>query len=324
MSYRRLRVLGIFVGCTSCLILGSIPAAAQFMSHNFRGDFGVLAGTQPPPGWYVAGGYVRFDTDTLRDNDGNEITFDPLNRGDVAANGYAVGFWRVTEKKILGGNYSFMAFPAFTDNKFQAPILGLYGSTSVGLTDLYFQPINLGWHTKQSDYTAGIGMVAPTGSFDPEADDNLGLGMWSFELFGGGTWYFDEAKKWHFATVAFYETHSKKEDTDIRVGDILTLEGGLGRSFMEGAITVGLAYDAQFKITEDDVGDLQPVFDLFNIGKHQVYSFGAEATLPLATKKKLYGFVTARYMWDTGARNTFEGQTFVLLASFPVPSVALQ
>jgi hypothetical protein len=44
----------------------------------------------------------------------------------------------------------------------------------------------------------------------------------------------------------------------------------------------------------------------------------------MATKNTLIGFITARYMWDFGARNTFEGGSFVLLATFPVPSMALQ
>jgi hypothetical protein len=68
--------------------------------------------------------------------------------------------------------------------------------------------------------------------------------MWSFEFFAGTTIYIDEAKSWHFATTAFYETHTEKKDTDIRVGDILTLEGGLGKSFMYGALSVGAAYYA--------------------------------------------------------------------------------
>jgi len=306
------------------LTLSSSYARAQFMSHNFRGDFGVLAGTQPPPGWWVAAGYVRFDTDTLRDDDGNSITIDPLERGSISANGYAAGFWRVTEKKIFGGNYSFMAFPAWTDNKVEAPILGLAQETGTGFTDLYFQPINLGWHRERADYIAAIGVVAPTGSYDPDAPDNLGLGMWSFELSGGATWYLDAAKSWHFATAAFYETHTTKKDTDIRVGDILTIEGGFGKSFMEGALTVGVAFDAQWKITEDDPGELQPVFDMLNVGRHRVYGVGVEATLPIATKKKLIGFLTGRYMVDVEARNTFEGTSFVLLATFPVPSVSLE
>jgi hypothetical protein len=48
----------------------------------------------------------------------------------------------------------------------------------------------------------------------------------------------------------------------------VSIEGGLGRSFLEGAATLGIAFDAQRKMTADDPGELQPVFDMLNIGKH--------------------------------------------------------
>jgi hypothetical protein len=93
-------VLAMMIGLL-VLTLASSYAHAQFMSNNFRGDFGVLAGTQPPPGWWAAAGYV-----------------------------------------------------------------------------------------------AAIGLVVPTGSYDPDALDNLGLEMWSFELSGGATWYPDAAGRY--------------------------------------------------------------------------------------------------------------------------------
>jgi len=71
--------------------------------------------------------------------------------------------------------------------------------------------------------------------------------------------------------ISLFETHSKKKGTDIQVGDIVTLEGGFGKSFLEGALTIGLAFDAQWKVTEDDPGELQPIFDLLELGKHRVY-----------------------------------------------------
>jgi hypothetical protein len=87
--------------------------------------------------------------------------------------------------------------------------------------------------------------------------------MWSYEFSGGTTLYLDKAKSLSFATSAFWEIHSKKDGTDIRVGPImlagvkvgqlLTLEGGFGKSFLQGAASVGLAYYAQWKITRDDL-----------------------------------------------------------------------
>ena len=36
----------------------------------------------------------------------------------------------MTEKKVLGGNYSFQIYPAFTDNALEAPALGVDDSVS--------------------------------------------------------------------------------------------------------------------------------------------------------------------------------------------------
>ena len=89
---------------------------------------------------------------------------------------------------------------------------------------------------------------------------------------------------------------------------------------MQGAANVGLAYYAQWKVTEDDLGiDLD-----LAIGKHRVYGVGPELTFPIATKKKLIGFLNARYLWETGARTTLQGNSFVLTATFPIPSIPLE
>ena len=305
------------------VLAGLVPesAKAQFLGHNFHGDYGLQGATQPPPGFWLAAFYLRYDGDRLRDRNGDEVKIDPEGRGELDTNSYVLGLWWVSNTKILGANYSLAVFPAFTDNVLEAPIFGLDQRTDTGLTDLYIQPINLGWHTERADYTAGLGVYAPTGTYDPEASDNLGLGMWSFELFGGGTFYLDQKKSWHFATMAFYETHTKKEDTDIQVGDILTLEGGLGKSFREGSIHAGLAYYAQWKMTEDDLGFEFPGDR--QLGKHRVYGLGPELTLPIATSKKLIGFVNFRYFWEFGARSTLEGNTFTFTLNFPIPSISL-
>jgi len=46
------------------------------------------------------------------------------------------------------------------------------------------------------------------------------------------------------------------------------------------------------------------------LGRNRVYAFGPEVSFPLASKKKLYGFLDLRYLWETGARTTLEGNTF--------------
>ena len=314
-----LPVLSLFI------ILQSSAAFASFAGHNTKGDFGLQSGSQPAPGFYaIAPMYYRYDADTLRDSDGNAISPDPEDLGSLTANAYIFGLIWVSEYKIFGGNYSFQIYPGFTDNALEAPLFGLNEGTSTGLADLYFQPINLGWHTSRADFTTGIGVYAPTGEYELGGSDNRGLGMWTLELFAGSTVYFDEAKSWHAATTAFYETHSDKDGTNINVGDILTLEGGLGKSFMSGMISVGASYYAQWKMTEDSFGPDDRTFSNRSDGKHSVYGAGPELTVPLATSKKLYGVLNARYFWEFDAESTFEGETFLLTLTLPIPSVPLQ
>jgi hypothetical protein len=88
---------------------------------------------------------------------------------------------------------------------------------------------------------------------------------------------------------------------------------------MDGALVAGLTYYAQWKVTEDELG---AGIKLPN--KHRIYGLGPEVTLPIASKNTLFGFLTMRYVWETGARSTLEGNTFVALLTFPVPSIPLR
>lgn len=318
---RWLSTLVILIAIT---LLSTPSSFAGFSGHNTKGDFGLQSGSQLPPGWYLlAPMYYRYEADTIRDRDGDRIS-DPEERGSLEVNAYVLGLIWVSEYKILGGNYSFQVYPAFTDNVLENPAIGLSESVSTGFTDLYFQPINLGWHTERADFTGGLGIYAPTGEYEPGGPSNRGLGMWSFEFFAGTTLYFDESKSWHFAATAFYETHTEKKDTDIRVGDILTIEGGLGKSFMDGALSLGGAYYAQWKLTDDDIPSLDMISSSSNVGKNRVYGVGPEISIPLASSSKLYGFLNARYLWEFGAESTTEGESLVISLTLPIPSVPLK
>lgn len=321
-NLKYLSVLAIVIGLL--VTIQPIAVYGSFSGHNTKGDLGLQSGSQPAPGFYaIAPMYYRYDADTLRDSSGNAISPDPSDRGSLTANAYIFGLIWVSEYQIFGGNYSFQIYPAFTDNALEAPLFGLNDGVSTGLADLYFQPINLGWHTERADFTAGIGIYAPTGEYEIGGSDNRGLGMWTFEVFAGSTVYLDDAKSWHIATTAFYETHTDKDGSDVIVGDILTLEGGLGKSFMEGAIIFGASYYAQWKITEDTFGPDDRTFSDRSDGKHRVYGVGPELTLPIASSNKLYGVLNARYFWEFGSESIFEGETFVLTLTLPIPSIPL-
>ncbi len=305
------------------LALAAVPAQAQLSGHNLKGDFGLKSGSQAAPGFYLSAMYLNYRADELRNRDGESIILDPERRSSLSANGYMLVLSYVADFKLFGANVGFMVAPSLTNNSLEIPILGLELKTETGFSDLYIQPLVLGWHGGWADLTVGLGLFAPIGRYDVEGKNDTGLGMWSFELFAGTTIFFDKKKSWHLATTAFYETHTKKKDSDMKVGDILTLEGGLGKSLFNGALTLGVAYYAQWKLTEDDFG---LGFELPGgplLGKHKVFGFGPELTIPIATKKKLFALVNARYIWESGARTMVEGNTLLITAIFPIPSIRL-
>ena len=156
----------------------------------------------------------------------------------------------------------------------------------------WFVPSTLGWHTKRADVTAGFQFYAPTGTYERGGSENVGRGMWTYEPFVGATFYFDEKRTVSAATTAFWEFHGDKKDTTTKVGQILTLQGGVGKSYLGGGLILGAAYYAQWKVTKDELAVfILPDGTGFVVdvpGKHRVYGFGPDVTLPIASKSKLF------------------------------------
>jgi hypothetical protein len=314
-SLRTAAHAAIFTG----LLLLASPAIAQLNGHNLRGDFGMQAGTQPPPGFYAGLIYAHYDVDDLRDRNGDSLPTDANINVDAVA---PFLYW-VSNFEILGAQYGFFTAPSWANTALESPGLGVTGKTDWGFGDLFVQPINLGWHIDRADFLFGAGVYAPTGRYSDDGDDNTGLGMWSFELSAGATAYFDAARTWHFATLAAWETHTEKKNSDVQVGDLLTLEGGLGKSWLDGTLSLGVTYFAQWKLTRDDPGSPADRFRR-NPTRHEIYGIGPELVVPIATSKSYFGSLIFRYLKDFAVKNNSDGQTFLVMATIPIPSVPLQ
>ena len=326
------RVLGC--AALALVMLVATPAYAQLNGENLLGDNGVKSGSQPGPGLYVSGLYYFYNTDTIKDANGNRVRLDPTQAGSQKLSVIAPVFIYVSRVKVLGANYGAMAVMPFANGALEAPGFGLDKSVSTGPADMYLVPLQLGWHKPRADVITAFAIFAPTGRYTAGGDDNLGKGMWSYELSGGTTLYLDEKKTLSVAASGYWETHTKKKGTgDVQVGNVtltgvtvgqlLTVEGGLGKSFLGGAANVGLAYYAQWKLTEDEFGIGLSLPRGPAIGKHRVYGFGPDVTLPLATKSKLISLVNVRYFWEAGVQLKTQGQSLVVTATFPVPSVKI-
>jgi len=282
-------------------------AEAQLAGEHQLIAFGLKSASAPPPGFFLAPTFFDWDVDKIKTRDGSEIPIGGLSVRSLAFFG-----WGVTSKKLLGANYGFQFVVPLVSSSLEFPRLGLQTGSGLGLADMYFQPINLSWHTNKADFVAGVAFYAPTGSYQPNGNDNKGLGMWSFELSGGATLYLDAKQQWHFSALGFYEIHTNKEDQDLKVGNIMTVEGGLGGTFLKGGLNVGVVYGAQWKVTDDSGADFPSTL---LPGRNHIYTIGPEATLVGLYKPPWIASVTARYLWDTGAQSSFEGQRLMIFVT---------
>jgi hypothetical protein len=309
------------------------PAWAQLSGENLTGDMGVKSATQPEPGLYVSSIYYRYRTDTLKGPNGRSMDLDTSGDANQTIHAAMPLFYYVTPKKVLGANFGMMAVLPFASGSLEAPGLGISDEASKGMSDLYVMPLQLGWHFDRVDAVAGVGLFAPTGRYSAGASDNLGKGMWSYEVSGGGTFYLDRQRSFSVSTTAFWETHGKKEGAvqvenisinNVKVGQLLTLEGGVGKSFLHGAASIGMAYYAQWKLTPDQF-ELSPgTLPLNTIpDKHRVFGVGPEVTIPIATKTKLLSLVNVRYLWESGAQFKTQGQTFIITNTIPVGGIKI-
>lgn len=139
-------------------------------------------------------------------------------------------FTWMTDVRLLGGTLGGAATPlALIRSRLEGPSLHVPGS--LASTDLLVQPVQLGWETPRADVVAGYTLFLPTGEWSQGGEDNAGLGMWSRDLQAGATLRLDARRAWTLWSLATYELHANKRGTDVRVDDILTVEGGsAGRS----------------------------------------------------------------------------------------------
>lgn len=320
---------------TAMLFLATLvasPAQAQLNGENLLGDMGMKSGTQPEPGLFVGSIYYRYFTDTIKGPDGRQIVFDPTGQGQQTIHAAVPMTIYVTKKKVFGANFGMMAVMPFANGSLEAPGLGLTEEASTGASDLYVMPAQLGWHFSRADVTTGFAFFAPTGRHSAGASDNLGKGMWSYEVSGGTTLYLDRDRSISVSALASWETHTKKDGAvtmgnvtidEVKVGQLLSVEGGIGKSFLHGAASVGMAYYAQWKLTEDQMHVSAVPQTVGLPDRHQVWGIGPEIMIPIATKDRLISLVNVRYLWEMGARVKTQGQSLLVTTTFPVGGIKI-
>src|SRR5688572_197011 len=125
-------------------------------------------------------------------------------------------------------------------------------------------------------------------------------------------------KNFHVSALGAYELHSKKEDSDIRVGQMLTIEGGIGATTKK-AMNFGMLYYAQWKITKDSGLGL-PTLVEDRLGKNHNFGLGPEASMVIPLSKNLskLAVLNFRYLFDVGTQLDTKGQSLLFSVTFKV------
>ena len=132
--------------------------------------------------------------------------------------------------------------------------------------------------------------------------------------------FLDPKRLFHAAAELSFDTQTKKEDSDVKVGNQLNLDGGVGADFLKGGLTTGLAYYASFKVSDDELEGLAG--NLIR-GRNKTFALGPEVTLAIAARNKVFGFATVRYFWETYARTSPQGNTLLVQTTFLTSPIAV-
>jgi hypothetical protein len=313
-------------GAIVLLLLSSLapaqPAHAGRLGHYFAGSFNIRDYILPDKGVYAAVYGIYYDSGSLRNASGNEISSVTIAGRTVTVDTdlslYSVVptvLWN-TGWTILGAEYGLYGSVPFGGPSLAVALETETGfgvdldESNFGLQDLFVQPIWLRWKWKDFDLSGGVGFYAPSGEFEQGGADNLGLGFWTVQLQLAGAYYFlDRATA--IVVAGTYEINTKQEDTDITPGQRFTLNYGVSQYLPAGPglVELGILGYSQWQVTHDDGSAVRP----FHQNLDQVHAIGAQLGYAVPQWRLA---VTAKYLYEYYAESRFRGQVVTLSAGY--------
>ena len=255
-----------------------------------------------PPGGtrMIENGTILYNTKEFVDSDGNEL---PISTTNALGNRTIIGY--VTERKILGANYNPAVIVVFA-NQVIRPVPNSEKDFQLG--DSVIQPLALGWHVGEWHTTASYALFLPTGRFNVGAPNNTGKGLYSNLFTAGTTWLQEDPLPWAANVQLRYETFGKQDDTDIRPGEVMTVEVGVGKEVTAG-FDLGLLAFASFQ-TSREQGSAAGT----DTSKYRFYGVGPEINW---RPRSVPGFQAAiRVGFEFDSRNTSQGTGAILSLAY--------
>jgi hypothetical protein len=212
----------------------------------------------------------------------------------------------VSEKRVLGeAKFSMAATIPIANNSLSSDVDGAI-SGGGGLADSFYQPAIFGWHFERADIKAAYGFLAPTGSFDAGALDNVGSGYWTHVVSSGQTFFPTESRRTAISAFQMYEWHGRQDGTDIRPGDTMNLDFSVLQTLRErGAarIQVGLVGYAAWQ-TSAKTGPAVAAAE--SAARYRVNALGVGSVIALPERGVTLAF---KYFDEFSNESTYEGHS---------------
>ena len=179
-----------------------------------------------------------------------------------------------------------------------------------GVGDLYFQPVILAWRHERASIRGILGFLAPTGSFNAGASNNVGNGYWTPVIAAGETFYLSKDKATTLSLFEMYEFHSTQSGTHIHPGETFDLDYSLMRAvtFPDSRLQVGLVGYAAWQTTAKTGPEITPAQEA---QRYRVNALGVGFSYALPARGVSLSF---KYFDEFGNRWTYQGYSVQISA----------
>ncbi len=289
---------GCLPACVAILLdIGSVKAAENGGSSylpGFYGDFGMAI--TPGPGNYV-NNFFGYNT-AGNDAAGSNLLFE------------LPGLIRITDTKIIGGNYWFGFFPyvLHTESSNARPDGSINRDARGGAGDMYALPLAITWRWEEFSLLAFEGIVLPTGSYEKNRSLNAGRNYWTMDTNVSMTWL-PKNTSWDFSVTLGYMVNTENPATQYRTGDELHFDYLVGYYFLPhfGAGVTGSYYKQITADTGNGVPAGLALAEYSSIGPALMYN------IKIAEKEVSF---SAKWLHEFDVNNHIAGDYAILRTVF--------
>jgi hypothetical protein len=282
------------------MLMAGRARAQQQVGHKALGTLGLQAGSQAPVGLYLVDQFAYYHSGEVVDRSGHAVPIG-LNL-DLLASTFGVAASLELPRIATYVNASAGVPLVYLNASTQNPRLSVAPS---GIGDVFVQPLKLGWRPGPLEIVAGYSFSSPTASFDTEGSTDHGRGEWTHEFSLGGTLHFGPGKRLNLSALTSFDIYGTKLGIDVRRGDTLQVQGGLG-AVVFGFVNIGVAGYALWQVTDYGGSALAAAL---RGARDIAYGVGPEMDLAVPP---LLGQLTLRYTQDVADRTRPVGHMVVI------------